>query len=312
MSTNPPSFPPPSFPPPPGPPPGFPPQGPPPGKGKGLWIALGVVGVIALVGVIVGLVLVLNDGDDDSDKGSDDRSSAASGAAPDEVVEDLIDAAEKGDCDQAKTYLAGDATATDPCSTPEFRLLSTEEVDAEVGDADIDGDTATVPVTFASEAGSTDYEFALEQVDGAWRVTSYDESSGEPTDDPTDAPTDPSTSATDLPTSGAPSPSGTSTASAVANEPSAVVKAFLASALAGDCATAEDLVTPAYLKDEGRCDVSELPSDFGSKATYTVGKATVKGTTATVPMKLRYAGNDESSTVTLTQVGGRWLISDID
>ncbi|NHA01401.1 hypothetical protein G5V59_20410 [Nocardioides sp. W3-2-3] len=69
--------------------------------------------------------------------------------------------------------------------------------------------------------------------------------------------------------------------------------AFLSSALAGDCATAEDLVTPAYLKSEGRCTTSDLPSDFGSKAKYTVGKASVKGSTATVPIRLTYAGKDD-------------------
>lgn len=314
MSTpNPPSFPPPPGPPQ-GPPPGFPPQGPPQGppagRGKGLWIALGVLGVLALVAVVVGLVLVLGDGDDDDDA-RDDRSPSASGAAPDEVVEDLLDAAEKGDCDQAKSFLTASAAAADPCSAPEFRLLSTEEVDAEVGDAEVDGSSATVPVTFATEAGSTDFEFALEQVDGEWRVASYHEGGS---DHPTDAsePTESSSLGSDLPTTGAPTPSGSSTADAVANEPTAVVKAFLASAFGGDCATAEELVTPAYLREEGRCDASEIPSDFGTKATYTVGKATVRGTTATVPMKLRYAGNDDSSTVTLTQVGGRWLISDID
>lgn len=307
---GPPQGPPPGFPPPgppPGFPPGFPPPGPPPRKGNTLWIVLGVVGVLALVGVIVGLVLLLAGSDGDDDKAGDDPSTVASGAAPDEVVKSLVDAAEEGDCDQAKTYLTAAAAAADPCSAAEFRLLSSEDVDAEVGDAQVDGSEATVPVTFTSSAGSSDYEFVLQQVDGEWRVASYAEGDGA---SPT--PADPSSSSTDLPSTGTPSPSGTSTASAVANEPGAVVTAFLSSALAGDCATAEDLVTPAYLKSEGRCTTSDLPSDFGSKAKYTVGKASVKGSTATVPIKLTYAGKDDSSTVTLTQTGGRWLISGID
>lgn len=332
---NQPGFPPPSGPPtgppagppgfpPPGPPPGFPPPGPPGppgappsggGRGNGLWIALGVVGVIALVGVIVGLVLVLT-GDDDKDEDGKDDPTSASQAAPAEVVESLLDAAEDGDCDKVKTYLTATAVAADPCSSAEFQLLSTEDVDAAVGDAQVDGSAATVPVTFASSAGSTDYEFRLEQVDGAWRVASY--TAGASTDGPTDAssPTSPtgapSTSATDAPTSGA--PSGSSTADAVANDPRSVVQGFMVAFVNGDCATAEDLVTAAYIKDEGSCDPDDIPSGFEDQVTYTVGKATVNASagTATVPVEVTYQGSKDSSTVKLVKVGDDWRINEFD
>lgn len=94
------AVPPPPPPPPPGAAPGPPPVGPPSGppfpappgsgggdkSGNGLWIALAVVGVVALVGVIVALVLVLtgDDKDADADKGDDVTSSATSATSASE------------------------------------------------------------------------------------------------------------------------------------------------------------------------------------------------------------------------------------
>lgn len=319
--TPPPNTPPPGFPPPGGPAgPGFPPPGgpgPDKGKGKGLWIALGIVGALALVGVLVALVLLLTGSDDGdaakgTDKGTDDSSAGVDGPAPDEVVEGLVDAAEEGDCDQAKTFLTEAAQAADPCASAEFRLLSTDEVESEIGDPDIDGSKATVPVGFTSSDGTTDYVFNLEEVDGAWLIASYaiDSSSGGSTDDPTDDPTD---NATDS-ASAAPTPEGSSTADAVANDPKSVVEAFLESVVSGDCATAEDLVTEAYLEEEGDCDASDLPSGFADQVVYTVGTPKVDDAagTATVPVEVSFSGQEDTSTVELVQESGQWRISAFD
>lgn len=318
------------------PPPAFPPPGPPPpppgfggpgqpGKsgtsGKGIWITLAVVGVLALVGLIVGLILLLTSDDQGDDEGSDkvgDKTSQASGADPGDVVEDLIDAAEEGNCDAATAFLTEAAKAADPCQSDEFQLLSSDDVDAEVGDATVDGDTASVPVTFSSPAGTSDYVFTLEQIDGAWLVASYDDdhaatdaptdgasSDGASSDAPSDAPTSPG---------GGPAAGGTSTADAVPNEPEAVVEAFLDSFVNGDCATAEDLVTAEYIKEEGQCDVGQIPSDFADQVTYEVGKATVKDAagTATVPVEAEFGSSKESSTVKLVKVGGLWRVNEFD
>lgn len=333
------SFPPPQSPPP-GPPPGFPPPGggpggPPPGgpwgppppsggtgKGKGVWIALAVIGALALVGVIIGLVLVLTNGDDDDEKGEDDTTTS-SGAAPDEVVESLIDAAEDADCDKAKTFLTDTAQAADPCNAAEFRLLSTDDVDAEVGDPVIDGDEATVPVSFDNQGTTEDYVFNLEQVDGTWLVASYaidhddhdDHGGTDGTDGTdgtagTDVPTDDATSSTDAPTDGPTSPGGTSTADSVANDPMAVVEAFMVAFVKGDCATAEDLVTRAYIAEEGSCDPSEI-TPFSSQLKYTVGQADVDEAagTATVPVDIAVAGQEDRGTFTLVKEDGLWRIN---
>ncbi|HWJ68119.1 MAG TPA: hypothetical protein VNT31_15715 [Nocardioides sp.] len=314
-----PSYPPPSPPPggpygspyggPPSGPPGYPP---PPGgsggKGNGLLIALGIVGVLALAGVVVALVLLLT-GDDGEGGGDDGGGDAA--AEPAAVVERLVAAAGDADCDTALTLLTEEARAADPCSQPDFQLLSAEDVDSEVGEAAVDGDAATVPVTFTSGEGSTDYVFALEQVDEEWLVASYDVDHGGH-DDPTDGATDGDTdSATDGGTDG-PAPGGTSTADAVANEPTAVVEAFFDSVFDGDCATAEDLVTEAYLEEEGRCEPGDLPSSAGLQIEYEVGAADVTGTTAEVPVEISFAGQKETSTVELVQVDGLWRISSAD
>lgn len=315
---GPPQGPPPGFPPPgggpAGPPPGAP-WGPPPpsggGKGRGLWIAAGVVGVIALVAVVIGLVLVLTDGDDDDTSGDDD-STSSTGAAPDEVVERLVAAAAEADCDKAKTFLTEDAQAADPCNAAEFRLLSTDDVDSEVGDPVIDGDEATVPVSFDNAGSAEDYVFNLEQVDGTWLVASYaiDHSGA---GDPTDAPTSSTDTPTDDPTDTPTTPGGTSTADAVANDPMSVTEAFMVAFVNGDCATAEDLVTKAYIKDEGDCDPSEI-TPFSSQLKYTVGKADVDEAAgkATVPVDITVAGQADRGTFSLVKVDGVWRINGSD
>jgi hypothetical protein len=218
----PPAFPPPGFPPggPPSGPPGFPPPGGPSGRGKGLLIALGILGALALVGVVVGLVLLLT-GDDDGDDDADGRDTTSESTSP------------------------SDDTGTD-----------------------------------------------------------------EPTDEPTE-PTDAtdSTDATDASTTDAPSPQGSSTADAVADDPEAVVEAFMNSVFSGDCATAEDLVTEAYLEKEGSCDPDDIPTGFEDQVDYAVGKATITGSTAKVPVQIIFGGDKESSTVSLVQEDGHWRIS---
>lgn len=317
----PPNFPPPGFPPPGGPAgPGFPPPGgpgPDKGKGKGLWFTLGVVGALALVGVVIALVLLLtgdDDGDDgDTGRGTDDSSAGVDGPAPDEVVESLVEAAEEGDCDRAKTFLTETAQAADPCASAEFRLLSTDDVESEIGDPDVDGSKASVPVGFTTADGTTDYVFNLEQVDGAWLIASYaiDNSSDGSTDGPTDGSTDAPTDGPTDSASGAPTPKGSSTADAVANDPKSVVEAFLDAVVSGDCATAEDLVTDAYLKKEGDCDASDLPSGFADQVVYTVGTPKVDDAagTATVPVEVSFSGQEDTSTVELVKESGQWRIS---
>lgn len=311
--------PPPPGPPPQGPPPGPPPSFPPPppplppppakgaGTGKGLWIGLGIAGVLALVGVVVGLVLVLtsgDDGDDRDDRDDDDRTSSTQ--SPEDVVDDVLDAAEDGDCAAAEKLLTDTARAARPCESEEFQLLATEDVDTEVGRASIDGSTATVPVRFASAQGSSDYLFTLEQVDGAWRVASY--AAGRSADSPSATGT-PTPSAGGSPSAGA-GATGTSTASAVPNEPAAVVQGFLDAAFARDCATAEDLVTRSYLAANGRCAQDTSLTRLGDEVTFDVGKAAIDQArgTASVPVEITAYGKSQDAVVTLVQQDGRWLI----
>ncbi|MCR1784716.1 hypothetical protein KVF89_19390 [Nocardioides carbamazepini] len=320
---------PPGGPPPGGPPPGGPPSGPPSfpppggpwgpggpdgpstparGSGKGRWIALGIVGVVLLVGVMIGLVVALSDDDDDGDRRGDDSSDGG----PEDVVEDLVDAAEDGDCAAAERLLTQQAQAADPCESEAFQLLASEDVESEVHEASIDGSTASVRADFTSQHGSAEYTFLLEKVDGTWLVTSYAASRTTGSDGPdagsSDAPTG---SATIPPTSGAgPSAGGTSTADAVPDDPAAVVEAFFDSAFAGDCATAEDLVTERYLAAEGGCDMDDIPSGLGDSVTYDIGTPVVDdaGGTATVTVELTAFGSTESTVLELAREGGRWKI----
>lgn len=321
--TGPPSFPPP--PPPAGPPP-FPPPGaplpPPPGgpggpgapdgeQGKRLWIVLAVVGVVLLIGVVVGLVLALTG--DDGDDGARDADDPAAGA-PEDVVEELVDAAEDGDCAAAERLLTAEAKATEPCESEAFQLLATEDVESEVHDASIDGSTASVPADFSSATGSATYTFLLEKVDGTWRVASYavarSAASASPGDDASgsvSAPTEPASPTN--PTN--PTTKGSSTAGAVPDEPAAVVEAFLDAAFSGDCATAEDLVTSAYLADEGSCDAQEIPTELGAAVTWKVGEPSVEAGKASVPVELTIYGSTEKSVFHLVRESGRWKLTDV-
>ncbi|WGX97418.1 hypothetical protein [Nocardioides sp. L-11A] len=321
-----PSGPPPSGPPPSGPPP-FPPPGTPGGpggpwgpggpgtpergSGKGRWIVLGIVGAVLLVGVIIGLVVALS-GDDDGDGRGDDSSAGG----PEDVVEDLVDAAEDGDCAAAERLLTEQAKAADPCDSEAFALLASEDVESEVHEASIDGSTASVQADFSSSAGRATYTFLLEKVDGTWLVSSYAPSRTTGSEDP-DAGSDdgpgeePTGVLTAPPTSGgSPSAGGSSTADAVPNEPGAVVEAFFDAAFAGDCATAEDLVTSAYLSKGGRCSADQIPTGLGDLVTYEVGAAQVDedAGTATVQVEVSVQGTAQEFQIDLALEGGRWKI----
>jgi len=259
---------------------------------------LGIVGAVLLVGVIVGLVLALSDDDDDGDGGDGGRTAEGRSAeAPEEVVESLIDAAEDGDCAAAERLLTEQARAAEPCESEAFRLLATEDVESEVHDASIDGSTASVPADFTSQGGSATYTFLLERVDGAWLVSSYDASRTSGSGDPSGE-------------AESPSAGGDSTAGAVPDEPAAVVEAFFEAALAGDCATAEDLVTARYLEAEGHCEGDDIPSGLGDSVTYDVGAAAVDedAGTARVPVDVSAFGSEQETVVALVREDGRWRI----
>ena len=299
-------MPPPSMPPPGGPPPFPPPPGPPgpgphSGRGRAVWIALGAVGVLALVGVIVGLVLVLAGDDGDADRGDGERA-----AGPEKVVEQVVSAAEDGDCAAVERHLTERARASEPCASPEFRLLAGDDVDVEVGEASIDGATASVPVVFTRPPGSSTYLFTLDRVDGEWRVASYAVTRSTSTG--TISP-NPSTGASP---SGA--PSGTSTAAAVPDAPDAVVEAFLDAALRGDCATAEDLVTRDYLAENGRCAAAAIPTGLSDQVTYDIGEVRTDRAagTAEVSVRITAFATSQDSVISLVREGGRWRISGAD
>lgn len=314
----PPAGPPPPFPPsgppsgpPPFPPPGVPGPPPPGGKGKGLWIVLGVVGVVLLVGVVVGLIVALT-GDDDGDDG-DDRGGDSAASAAEDVVERLVDAAEDGDCAAAEKLLTEEAKATHPCDSEAFQLLATEDVESDIHDASVDGSTASVPADFTSQYGRSTYTFVLEKVDGEWLVASYDVARSSSSEGPTSGTSDEPTGIVTIPTeSGGPAATGSSSADAVPDEPAAVVEAFLDAAFSGDCATAEDLVTSAYLADEGSCDAAQIPTELGDAVTWKVGDATVDEAagTASVPVEITIYGTTEKSVFELAREDGRWKLTD--
>lgn len=285
--------------------PGYPGQpGQPKGSRKGLWITLAVLGVVVLAGLVVTLVLLLT-GDDDTDKDGDKDATGATGN-PATVVGTLLDAGLDGDCDAGLVHLTEEARASDPCASPEFEALASGEVTYTLGDAEIDGDAATVPVTFTDDSGDGDYDFTLEAVDGDWLVSGWERTSAAPTDEPT--PTEPTDDATTA------VPSGESTADAVPNEPAAVAEALYRSTLDGDCATANDLVTDDFKSREGDCDPSDFPSEAFKGLEVEAGEAVYNaaGDEATVPVDLVFAGESFATTFTVIEVDGQWLVDNVE
>ena len=196
-----------------------PPQGgygtPPAKKKTGL--ILGIVGGVVVLGVIVTvLLLVLGGGNGPS---SDD---------PAETVQSFLDAGKDRDCDAVKELVTGEAKTlldAQDCDDAEAQAqaealgFDPDDITYEVGEASIDGDRATVPVTTTfdgdlpegvpAEALSQTIDYELAKVDGSWLISSFGFDAGDlslddlPTDLPTDAfPTD--AFPTDLPTEGIP------------------------------------------------------------------------------------------------------------
>ncbi|WP_187366762.1 Rv0361 family membrane protein [Nocardioides dongxiaopingii] len=223
-ASPPPSGPPPSGPPPSGPPPsGYPGQQPghgPTEQGYGQYgtqadhaqpypgggqprkkktgLILGIVGaVVALAVVAVVLILVLTGGDDDNGGGG------GQDADPADTVQEFIDALKDDDCDAAAALTTGDAAEdVEECETEGTEAF--DDIDFEVGESDVDGDTATVPVTVTSSGFEETASFELEKVDGDWLISSLDGDGEEPTADAPSAgsvtPDLPSDVPTDLPT----------------------------------------------------------------------------------------------------------------
>ena len=81
----------------------------------------------------------------------------------------------------------------------------------------------------------------------------------------------------------------------------------------GDCATAEDLVTDAYLREEGDCDTSMIPTELEDQVTYDVGTAKVDDAagTATVPVEVAVSGQKETASVGLVKENGKWRVNEV-
>lgn len=162
---------------------GYPPPGPDhgtpstsgPGSRKGLLIGL-VGGLIGVVVLVIILVIALGG----SGPSSDD---------PAETVQSFFDAARDGDCDAAVELLTENAQETlDPedCESADPAEEFGDSVELEVGDAEIDGDDATVPVSLVVDPDSEELgglgglipsdvtiDFQLRKVDGAWLIDDF-------------------------------------------------------------------------------------------------------------------------------------------
>ncbi len=158
---------------------GFPPPGQDPSgggaSGKNTKLVLGIVGgLVGLAVVIVILVLALGGGNGAS---SDD---------PAETVSSFFDAARDGDCDAALELLTDNAidvfnASGDDCESADPAGEFGDDVSLDVGEATIDGDDATVPVTItdssdeAGDLGLGDFavDFNLKKTDGVWLIDGF-------------------------------------------------------------------------------------------------------------------------------------------
>ena len=200
---------------PPGPPPS---QPPPPGGGgaprRGPLIAIIVAAVLLVAGAATALVLVLgsdDDGDDDpeADPGSSESTEASEPTeptlptlptlptvpdpseslvpgppgpeeSPEAVVRTFIDATLARNCPLAEELVTeGLLEREGGCDPEDLGGSELEGVTFEVGAADIQGESATVPVTVEAEGvdlgPESTIEMALVQEDRGWRIDEFEE-----------------------------------------------------------------------------------------------------------------------------------------
>jgi len=259
--------------------------------------------------VVAGLVVALiANGDDDSE---DPSGAPGDQADPAGVVSAVFDAAEADDCDAVEDLITDRLKATDVCGLQEWQLIADGALRAEVGMAEVDGDTATVPVDVTSGSATVRYDFTLVRDDDEWEVDDFHEVGQVPSvpsespspNDPTPSTIAPSDSPTEDSTQGS-SPDDFDDGT-----PEAGVAAFLEAAIDSDCVAAEKLVTPRYLEENGNCDTdSPPPSDF----TYQIKAAQITGGSATVPVVLSMGGAADPTIFMMKKIDDDWLIDDIE
>jgi len=171
-----------------------PPPGPPPRKSRAaLWAVLGVVGVLLVAALVTTLVLVT--GDDGGDEQADDATSQSAQPEDDptpddpdttepteepegdpaETVQAFIDAALDGDCAALEDLVTDDfLDESGDCSSADFDTSELEGVELEVGDTEVDGDTATVQLVSTYEGQTAEIGLELVYEDGAWLIDGTD------------------------------------------------------------------------------------------------------------------------------------------
>ena len=121
--------------------------------------------LLALLAVVTVIVVVNNDGGTSSQNAA--GSSAAAAKSPQAVVKGFMKAAESGDSEAAKEFV--DPSLYDSMSDTSGLA---EGQTYEVGEAKIDGDSATVPVTTTAASTSVTLTFTLSKSSGDWLITS--------------------------------------------------------------------------------------------------------------------------------------------
>ena len=140
-----------------------------------------------------------------------------------------------------------------------------------LGDAQESGDTATVPITATVVGEEKNYTAAAQKQDGSWKICNVEE--------------------------GGPGAGGNGGQSD--NGPEQTVRRLLQAAKDKDLQTAKDLTC-----DPLHSQIHDAP-DVGS---YTVGKATINGDSATVPFSVVSDGDSENDVADVKQQDGSWKV----
>lgn len=177
----------------------------PAGRSKGLLIGLGALGVLLIAGIVVTLVLLARGGDDEnavsdtptaSDSSTTDSSTTDPTGTPttDEPPVDPDPAGSPGQTASAfmKAIFSGDCKAAEKlvtqvllanegsCANTEFPPELFDQVDFKIGHAQVDGDTAVVPVNIVVDGGDTGSipggRVTLDMVrqGGEWKISKLD------------------------------------------------------------------------------------------------------------------------------------------
>jgi hypothetical protein len=298
---------------------GQPPYGMAPRPDRTPWIVGGAILAVAAIALVLAFTVFKPDQKDGAKN---------QGGSPKQAVQSLLNAVRAHDLDGALKVTTGSARDLLTQLKRGGGKLDTVagapigDISFAIGEPQMDGDTARVPVSGTYQGQSQSTIIRTQKVDGVWLVSHLgllqgDEPVDSPTDEPTGtrpAPSESETAPSDGNTSGSESSDG-DTSDGDSAAVTQAVDVFFRAVLNDDYDAALRDSTGAAHEAVARAQAENIPlAGRGDQRIErgSMGPVLVNGDTATLTVRLEYAGAEpRSSTVTCSRVDGAWKVSDL-